>query len=50
MLLSILMALFIGIYILWILWRKIKDLKEGRYCQSGCDGCTRNCISKVKEK
>lgn len=50
MLLSILLVLMIGIYVVWVLWRKLKDFKEGRYCQGGCDGCTRSCMSKMKEK
>ena len=46
---SILFGLAIGCYIVWVIRRKIKDMKNGNYCGCGCQDCAKSCSSKKEE-
>lgn len=30
-------------YAVYVIRKKVKDIKEGRYCQCGCEGCKGSC-------
>lgn len=48
------MTIFIGIIIVgyagFVIYRKLKDMKQGKYCGCGCDHCISKCNKKEESK
>lgn len=50
---TIILALGIGLYAVWVIKKKVKDAKNGKFCSCGCAGCPGSCgkpIQKEEEK
>lgn len=47
---TILIALVIIIYSLYVIRKRIKDIKKGKFCSCGCDSCpsSSGCKKNVK--
>ena len=43
MLASIIIGVLFFCYVAWVIRRKMKDIKEGRYCGCGCNDCQKSC-------
>ncbi len=43
---SLIIGIAIGLYVVWVIRRKIKDIKKGKYCSCGCQDCEQSCQSK----
>ncbi len=43
---AIIIVALIGVYSGWVIYKKIKDAKEGKFCSCNCDGCSSSCKSK----
>ena len=46
---SIIFAGLIGCYVVWVIRKKVRDIKNGRYCGCGCDECGKTCASRKSE-
>lgn len=40
MLATIVIGAIIGLYAGWVIFKKYKDWKAGKYCSCGCSGCS----------
>ena len=43
---TVIIGVLIVLYSGYIIYRKIKDLKQGKYCGCGCDHCSLKCNGK----
>ncbi len=47
-------TIFVGIlvfgYAAFVVGKKVKDAKDGKFCNCGCGGCTKNCGAKIPEE
>jgi hypothetical protein len=39
MIATIILAVLIGLYFLWVIRKKYKDVKKGKFCNCGCSDC-----------
>lgn len=46
MIFSIILLVLIGAYAGFVIYKRVKDIKKGKYCNCGCDNCTNKCNSK----
>lgn len=44
----IIVALII-VYTVFVIYKKVKDIKKGKFCDCGCSSCSQNCPSKEDE-
>ncbi|MBR5509263.1 MAG: FeoB-associated Cys-rich membrane protein [Lachnospiraceae bacterium] len=42
---SVLIVLLIAVYCFWVIRKKVKDAKNGRFCSCGCQDCSSKCNS-----
>ena len=40
MIASVIIGVLILLYIVWVILKKRKDIKEGKMCHCGCSGCS----------
>lgn len=38
------------LYVVFVIVKRVKDIKNGHYCNCGCDNCPSKCNSKVSKK
>ena len=44
--LSLIIAILIACYAVWVIHKKIQDVKAGRFCGGDCEGCMKSCSKK----
>ena len=37
-------------YVAFIIVKRVKEIKKGRYCSCGCDSCTSKCKDSLNKK
>ncbi|MBS6397533.1 MAG: FeoB-associated Cys-rich membrane protein [Clostridiales bacterium] len=47
---TIILVVLISAYSLWILHKKYKDAKKGKFCSCGCQDCPSKCHEFQEEK
>lgn len=50
MLVTIIVSVLIFGYAAFVIRKKVKDAREGKFCNCGCGGCTKNCKAKIPEE
>ncbi|MDD3221472.1 MAG: FeoB-associated Cys-rich membrane protein [Clostridia bacterium] len=38
------------IYVIFVIYRKIMQIRAGKYCECSCDDCTKQCGQKKEKK
>ncbi len=50
MLVTIIVSVLIFGYAAFVIRKKVKNVREGKFCSCGCGGCARNCKAKIPEE
>lgn len=46
---TIIIGILIGLYCCYVVFKKIKDMKKGKFCNCGCDHCPSSVNCKTKD-
>ena len=50
MLWSIIIGILLAIYVLWVIRRKVRQFREGKYCSGSCCDCGCTCSAREKKE
>ncbi len=46
---TIVFTIVIVLYVLWVIYRKIQRIKDGKYCSCGCESCGKECKDRKED-
>lgn len=50
MIAGIIIGALIVLYCIWVVRRRVRQIRQGQYCSCGCGGCSHNCGSKKRRE
>lgn len=50
MIAGLIIAALIVLYCIWVIRRRVRQIRKGQYCSCGCGGCTADCGSRKRRE